>query len=63
MTPFNVRIPQTAIDNLKTRLDSVRWPDREPAAGQGVPLKMAQALASRWRNEYDWRKFEERINR
>jgi pimeloyl-ACP methyl ester carboxylesterase len=64
VTPFKVSVPQSAIDDLKRRLASTRWPERETVAdwSQGVPLQKAQALVTYWRDKYDWRRFETRIN-
>src|SRR6266478_4408512 len=64
VTPFKVSVPQRAIDDLKRRLASTRWPERETVGdwSQGVPLQKAQALVAYWRDKYDWRRFEARIN-
>ena len=63
--PFNVHIPQSALDDLKVRLSLVRWPNRETVNdwSQGVPLVKAQKLIEYWQTKYDWRVFEERINK
>jgi len=49
-------VPQSAIDDLKRRLASTRWPVRETVGdwSQGVPLQKAQALVAYWRDKYDW---------
>ena len=46
VTPFKIQVPQEALDDLKVRLASTRWPDRETVRdwSQGVPLQKAQAL-------------------
>ncbi|MEV4782889.1 epoxide hydrolase family protein [Burkholderia sp. LMU1-1-1.1] len=64
VTPFSVSVPQSAIDDLKRRLDATRWPDQETVGdwSQGVPLQKAKALIAYWRDKYDWRQFESRIN-
>jgi pimeloyl-ACP methyl ester carboxylesterase len=64
VAPFKVSVPPSAIDDLKRRLASTRWPERETVAdwSQGVPLQKAQALVAYWRDKYDWRRFEARIN-
>src|SRR5258707_7339025 len=64
VTPFKVRVPQEALDDLKRRLASTRWPEREAVGdwSQGVPLRKAQALIAYWRDKYRWRRFEARIN-
>ncbi|CAF1088172.1 unnamed protein product [Rotaria sordida] len=63
--PFHVNIPQSILDDLKLRLDLVRWPERETVTdwSQGVPLAKAQALIDYWRTKYDWRRFESQINK
>src|SRR5260221_8702365 len=62
--PFKVSVPQSAIDDLKRRLTSARWPERETVGdwSQGVPLLKAEALIAYWRDKYNWRRFEARIN-
>src|SRR5690242_1088185 len=64
VAPFTVCIEEAAIDDLRQRLTSTRWLEREPVDGwrQGVPLGAAEALVSYWRDNYDWRRFEERLN-
>ncbi|PTL81075.1 epoxide hydrolase family protein [Vitiosangium sp. GDMCC 1.1324] len=64
VTPFRVSIPQAALTDLKRRLAATRWPERETVNdwSQGVPLAKAQALIAYWRDHYDWRKFEARLN-
>jgi pimeloyl-ACP methyl ester carboxylesterase len=64
VTPFEVRVPQAALDDLKRRLTKTRWPERGTVGdwSQGVPLEKAQALVAHWRDKYDWRRFEARIN-
>jgi epoxide hydrolase len=64
ITPFTIQVPQTALDDLKRRLGDTRWPNKETVAdwSQGVPLQKAEALVAYWRDKYDWRRFEARIN-
>jgi len=64
VTPFKVHVPQAALDDLKRRLASTRWPERETVGdwSQGVPLQKAQALIAHWGDKYDWRRFEARLN-
>ncbi|CAF1028741.1 unnamed protein product [Didymodactylos carnosus] len=63
--PFHINIPQPALDDLKLRLNLARWPERETVSdwAQGVPLDEAQALIDYWRTHYDWRRFENRVNK
>ena len=62
--PFRVHIPDAELADLRQRIQATRWPEREnvPDATQGVQLATIKALASYWATEYDWRKFEARLN-
>src|SRR5258708_12255112 len=64
LTPFQASFPQDAPRDLKRRLSMTRWPERETVGdwSQGVPLEKAQALIAYWRDKYDLRRFEARIN-
>jgi len=64
ITPIEVHVPQALIDDLKLRLNLIRWPDPELVNDwtQGVPLSTAQELISYWKDTYDWRVFENRLN-
>jgi len=64
VTPFRAGFPQDASRDLKRRLSMTRWPERETVGdwSQGVPLEKAQALIAYWRDKYDLRRFEARIN-
>jgi pimeloyl-ACP methyl ester carboxylesterase len=61
---FRIEIPQSALDDLQARLERTRWPDELPGAGwhYGVPLQYVRRLADRWRDGYDWRAWEARLN-
>jgi len=61
--PFQVRFPDTALDDLRRRVQATRWPDRETVddTTQGVQLATTQKLARYWGTEYDWRKGEARL--
>jgi len=61
---FSFSVPQSAIDDLKRRLASTRWPERETVGdwSQGVPLEKARALIAYWREKYDVRGFEARVD-
>lgn len=64
LTPFRVVIEQSALSDLKRRLSTTRWPEKETVDdwSQGVPLAKAEALVTYWRDRYDWRRFERQIN-
>ncbi len=54
--PYEVRIPESAITDLRARLRGTRWP--EPATvddwEQGVPLGFARELCRYWAEDYDF---------
>ncbi len=62
--PFRVATPQAALDDLRARLASTRWPAPVPDTGwsRGVPQPYLQELADYWREEFDWRATEARVN-
>lgn len=64
LRPFEAQIPQSDLDDLADRLARVRWPDELPGAewGYGVPLSYASELVDHWRDGYDWRAHEARLN-
>ena len=64
MTPFKIAIPDAAIADLKARLARIRWPDAVENAGwrYGADLDFLKALAAYWRDEFDWRAAEARLN-
>ncbi|EIN12328.1 epoxide hydrolase [Punctularia strigosozonata HHB-11173 SS5] len=62
--PFKVDIPDTQLEQLKTKLAFTRFPDELEDAGwdYGAPLGDVKRLVDRWRNEWDWRRLEAEIN-
>src|SRR5688500_18174684 len=64
ITPFTLKVPESALQDLKRRLQATRWPERETVAdgSQGVPLARIQALVEYWRTHYDWRRCETMLN-
>jgi len=62
--PFRVDIPEEAIADLRRRIAATRWPERETVAdeSQGVQLRTMQELMRYWGTEYDFRRFEARLN-
>jgi pimeloyl-ACP methyl ester carboxylesterase len=62
--PFRIAVPQADLDDLADRLARTRWPDELPDVGwsRGVPLGHLQELAAYWRDGYDWRRQEARLN-
>jgi len=62
--PFRVDVPEEQLVDLRRRISTTRWPDRETVAdqSQGPQLATLQKLARYWMTEYDWRKCEARLN-
>ena len=63
---FRIDIPQTELDDLRSRLANTRWPDPAPDNrsdfSRGVPLAYLRELAGYWRDGFDWRAQEARLN-
>jgi len=62
--PYQIDIPDQALDDLRRRIAATNWPEKETVAdeSQGVPLEMIQKLARYWATDYDWRRCEARLN-
>ena len=61
---FRIEVPQAALDDLRRRLEQVRWPAQIPGTGweRGVPVDYLQRLVRYWLSSYDWRAHEARLN-
>jgi hypothetical protein len=62
--PFKIHISNEAIEVLQKKLALATLPDELEGAGRdyGVPLADVQRLLSRWKDGYDWRKYEKQLN-
>lgn len=62
--PFRIDIPQADLDDLRDRLARTRWaPDLGDASWErGVPAAYLRPLAEYWRDQFDWRAEEARLN-
>ena len=62
--PLRIHVPEAQLIDLRRRIKTTRWPDRETVAddSQGVPLAMIQELAHHWSTDYDWREVETKLN-
>jgi pimeloyl-ACP methyl ester carboxylesterase len=62
--PFHVTVPEAELVEMRKRIKTTRWPERETVTdeSQGVKLSMMQDLARYWATDYDWRKVESRLN-
>src|SRR5829696_5913655 len=62
--PFQVDIPDEALEDLRRRIAATRWPSRELVEdrSQGVQLATMKALARYWTTDYDLGRVEARLN-
>lgn len=65
IVPFTYCAHDDALADLRQRLGSARWPEKETGAAweQGPPLTKLQRLVGYWRTNYDWRRCESELNR
>lgn len=64
MIPFKCSIPETSLEELRHRLASVRWPPELAGTSweAGVPVQYLKRVAEYWRDGFEWRKHEKRLN-
>ena len=64
LQPFTVAIPEVQLDDLRERLARTRLPQQLRDAGwdYGTELGYLSELLTYWRDEYDWRRAEARLN-
>ena len=63
--PFTLHVPDSVLADLKERLARTRLPDNEPKAAPwryGTSLAYMRDVVAHWRDRYDWRAWEARIN-
>ncbi|KAL2801450.1 Alpha/Beta hydrolase protein [Aspergillus keveii] len=63
--PFQINVPDADIERLRQKLDAATFPDELGSAGwdMGVPLDEIKRLAAYWRNGFDWREQETKLNK
>jgi pimeloyl-ACP methyl ester carboxylesterase len=61
---FQFHATDEALADLRSRIAATKWPAPEQVKDrtQGVQLATVKALASYWEKEYDWRKFETKLD-
>jgi pimeloyl-ACP methyl ester carboxylesterase len=64
MERFAIAVPDEVLTDLKRRLESTRWPDQLDRADwdYGTEITYLQELCAYWRDAFDWRAQEERLN-
>jgi pimeloyl-ACP methyl ester carboxylesterase len=62
--PFAVSVADTALADLQRRLQLTRWPDEvgEGTWEYGMPRKVLWDVVEYWRDRFDWRAAERRLN-
>jgi len=62
--PFTLAVPDADIADLKARLARTRFPDQAPGApwAYGADLGYMRRLVEHWRDVFDWRQWEARLN-
>nr|MDT0663746.1 alpha/beta fold hydrolase [Micromonospora sp. DSM 115978] len=68
LAPFRVDVPQADVDDLRDRLARTRWPLPVPGRDDrsdfslGIPLVYLKELSDYWRDGFDWRAQEAKLN-
>ena len=62
--PYKIEIPDSVLDDLKSRLERTRWPDELPGTDwdYGSNLDYVKELVEYWRTKFDWHAQEKSIN-
>jgi microsomal epoxide hydrolase len=62
--PFRIEVPESTLADLRERLARARWPDQAPGAewAFGTSLAYMKELTAYWKDRYDWRAHEARLN-
>src|SRR5947209_3483835 len=62
--PFTSEVPDAVLEDLHDRLSRTRFPNQVEGAGwdQGTELGYLQELLEYWRDRFDWRAVEARLN-
>jgi epoxide hydrolase len=61
---FDIRVDDAVLDDLRSRLAQTRFPDQIEGTGweYGMPADYLRELVDYWRDSYDWRSQEARLN-
>ncbi len=62
--PFRANVPEVDLIEMRRRIAATKWPEKETVAdeSEGVPLELLQDVARYWATDYDWRRFEAKLN-
>ena len=61
---FQIRVDDSVLSDLRSRLAQTRFPDQIEGTGweYGAPIDYVRELVEYWRDKYDWRAQEARLN-
>src|SRR5262245_58936034 len=61
---FQIHVDDSVLSDLRTRLALTRFPDQIAGTGweYGAPIDYVRDLVEYWRDKYDWRAQEARLN-
>jgi pimeloyl-ACP methyl ester carboxylesterase len=64
VVPYKIQVPDAVLADLKARLARTRFPDEIPGTSwdYGANLGYMKELVGYWRDKYDWRAQEKRLN-
>ena len=62
--PYTIAVPEEQRQRLTKKLEATSFPDELDQAGwdYGAPLADVKRLATYWRQDFDWRKQEAKLN-
>jgi microsomal epoxide hydrolase len=65
LQPFRLAVPDAVLADLEGRLANIRWPTPAPGPAWrwGTDQTYLRALIDHWRNRFNWRHWEARLNR
>lgn len=61
---FHIQVSDEVLDDLKYRLEHIRWPDQLENSGweRGTEINYLKSLIPYWKEQYDWRAQERELN-
>jgi microsomal epoxide hydrolase len=64
VTPYTIAVPDEQLQRLHQKLEHATFPDELDASGwdMGVPLEKIKGLVAVWRDSFDWRAQENKLN-
>jgi pimeloyl-ACP methyl ester carboxylesterase len=64
IAPFTIDVSSAAVADLARRLEMTRWPDEVGEGGweYGMPCRVLRDVVDHWRDRFDWRAAERRLN-